>query len=52
MEAPLGTAARKVPREVITSTSTVGLPLESIISRALMFWMPAIYYLVFSGDLK
>ena len=35
VEAPEGTAARKsFPSEVITSASTVGLPLESIISRA------------------
>src|ERR1700691_3844669 len=34
VEAPLGTAARPLPCSVCTSTSTVGLPRESRISRA------------------
>ena len=29
VDAPLGTAARKIPFSVVRSTSTVGLPLES-----------------------
>lgn len=37
VDAPEGTAARNTyPSEVITSASTVGLPLESRISLALM----------------
>lgn len=34
VEAPEGTAARKRPWAVVTSTSTVGLPRESNICRA------------------
>lgn len=34
MEAPEGTEARKRPSVVVTSTSTVGFPRESSISRA------------------
>ena len=37
---PEGTAARKVPRSVVRSTSTVGLPRESRTSRAMMLWIP------------
>ena len=35
MDAPEGTEAVKVPSEVVISTSTVGLPRESMISRPL-----------------
>ena len=41
MEAPDGTDARNNPLSVVTSTSTVGFPRESIISRAKTF---LIYY--------
>mmetsp|Transcript_23524 Transcript_23524/g.44364 ORF Transcript_23524/g.44364 Transcript_23524/m.44364 type:complete len:202 (-) Transcript_23524:632-1237(-) len=41
VEAPLGTAARKRWSFVMRSTSTVGFPRESKISRALMLWITA-----------
>ena len=37
VDAPDGTAARKVPFAVVRSTSTVGLPRESKIIRAWMW---------------
>ncbi len=39
VEAPEGTAPRKVPTSVVRSTSTVGFPRESMISRAVIDWM-------------
>ncbi len=49
-DAPLGTAARaKVPSSSSTSTSTVGLPRESRISRAPMASMLAMKSLLFEG---
>jgi hypothetical protein len=47
VEAPEGTAARpKAPVLSLTSTSTVGLPLESRISRALMLSIVSIAILL------
>jgi hypothetical protein len=39
VEAPEGTEARNSPSSVVISTSTVGLPRESKISRALTDWI-------------
>ena len=39
VDAPDGTAARKSPFSVVKSTSTVGLPRESKIIRAKIFWI-------------
>ena len=46
VDAPDGTAARKTPFPVTTSTSMVGFPLESRISREITFFIVENLFLI------